>query len=203
LSAWVNNNYNSNALALLYPQQKQQQLSGISTSKVGYSSINEIPTFLSSYSDGAMPASRFSTSSSSSSISYNTATIPHLVMVDSLIGNLGKEINRIVQNSNDSTATLIVETHVINTNGGTGQASDFSNCIDTSNGGSNSLQCGTGSEGSSASVIFNAGPYKVYQNPNNQVSGYSVSYSKECSGVIKAGETKICTITYHDTSTTS
>ena len=113
LSVWVNNNNDSNALALLYLQQKQQQLSGISINKVGYSSINEIPTFLSSYSDGAMAASSFSTSSSSS---YNTATIPHLVMVDSLIGNLGKEINRMVQNSNDSTATLIVETHVINTN---------------------------------------------------------------------------------------
>ena len=190
-------NSNSNTLALSDTQQKQeQQQSGISTSQVGYSGVDEIPAFLSSYASGAMTAISFSSSSS-------TTTIPHLIWVDSLIGNIGKELSKIVQSSNDSTATLLVETHVINTNSGTRQASDFSNCIDSSNGGSNSLQCGTGSEGSSVGVSFDAGPYKVYQNPRNPVTGYSVSYSKECSGVIKAGETKICTITYHDTSATS
>ena len=199
LSVVVNNN--SNALALSDTQQKQQQQqSGISTSKAGYSGINEISNLLSSYASGTIADNSFSRSSSSSS----TTTIPYLVwVVDSLIGNLGKELSKIIQSSNNSTATLLVETHVINTNGGTRQASDFSNCIDTSSGGSNSLQCGTGSEGSSVGVSFDAGPYKVYQNPRNPVTGYSVSYSKDCSGVIKVGEVKMCTITYRDTSPTS
>jgi hypothetical protein len=194
LSAMVNNN--SNALALLDRQQKEQEQSSIITSKVSYSSGNEIPRFLISYSSGAMATSSVSSSSSS------TAT-PNLIKVDSLLGSIGKDISRVIQSSNDSTATILVDTHVINTNGGTRQASEFSNCIDTSNGGSKSLQCGTGSEGASMSVSFDAGPYKVYQNPNNPVSGYSASYSKDCSGVMKAGQTKKCTITYRDTSATT
>jgi hypothetical protein len=197
LSVWVNNNNNNNnALALLDTQQKQkQQQSGISTSKIGYSGGNEIPSFLISNSSGPIATTSVSRDSSNSA----TAITPNLT--DSLLGDVGNGASKVIQSSNDSTtAALLVDTHIINANGGTRQASDFSNCIDTSNGGSKSIQCGTGSEGASVSIVFDAGPYKVYQNPNNPVSGYTVSYSKDCSGVIKAGETKICTITYHDNS---
>jgi hypothetical protein len=94
--------------------------------------------------------------------------------------------------------TLRIITHVINDNGGTNQASDFTNCIDSSREDSTSMSCSSGDEQGNSQNSFDAGPYKVTQDPNNPVIGYTVSYSTDCSGVINTGQTKICTITYND-----
>ena len=94
--------------------------------------------------------------------------------------------------------TLSVISHVINDNGGTRQASDFGNCIDSSSEGSTSMQCSSGQDQGTSEVSFDPGPYKVIQDPSNPVDGYTVSYSADCSGSLNAGDKKICTITYDD-----
>jgi hypothetical protein len=92
----------------------------------------------------------------------------------------------------DSGGTLTVITHVINNNGGTKLASDFGICVDTDS----SSQCQSGVEGVGAQMSFNAGSYTVRN--SSPTTGYTVNYSKDCSGVMHAGETKSCTITYSD-----
>jgi len=98
-----------------------------------------------------------------------------------------------------SVATLSIVTHVINDDGGTSRSSDFSNCIDSSSGSSSTTQCSSGDSLHS----FDAGSYNVTQDPNNRVRGYTVTYSKDCSGVITAGETRTCTVTYDDMASSS
>jgi hypothetical protein len=92
--------------------------------------------------------------------------------------------------------SIRIVTHVINQYGGTKQASDFSNCVDSSRGGSTSLSCSSGDENGGSESGFSPGPYKVTQ--DNPVVGYKVTYSDGCSGVIGAGEKKVCTVTYSD-----
>jgi hypothetical protein len=120
----------------------------------------------------------------------------------SMLGLMGKDIDKIIKNSESSndSATLILKTHVINTNGGTRQASDFSNCVDTSHGNNKSLQCQTGSEEGTTTISFDPGPYRVYQNPQKSLSGYHVVYSSNCSGIMHAGQRNTCTVTYRDSS---
>ena len=98
-----------------------------------------------------------------------------------------------------SVATLRIVTHVINDDGGTNRSSDFTNCIDSSSGSSSTTQCSSGDSVHS----FDAGSYNVTQDPNNPVTGYTVTYSKDCSGVISAGDTRTCTVTYDDMATSS
>src|SRR5690242_16902172 len=95
---------------------------------------------------------------------------------------------------NLSVATLRIITQVVNDDGGTNRSSDFSNCIDSSSGSSSTTQCSSGNSLHS----FDAGSYNVTQGPNNPVRGYKVTYSKDCSGVISAGDTRTCTVTYDD-----
>jgi hypothetical protein len=100
---------------------------------------------------------------------------------------------------NQSVATLHIVTQVINDDGGTNRSSDFLNCIDSSSGISSTTQCSSGDSLHS----FDAGSYNVTQDPNNPVRGYTVTYSKDCSGVINAGDTRTCTVTYDDMATSS
>jgi hypothetical protein len=92
--------------------------------------------------------------------------------------------------------TIRIVTHVINQYGGTKQASEFSNCVDSSRGGSTSLSCSSGDESGASESSFSPGPYKVTQ--DGPLVGYKVAYSDGCSGVISAGEKKVCTVTYSD-----
>jgi hypothetical protein len=100
---------------------------------------------------------------------------------------------------NHSVARLRILTHVINDDGGTNRSSDFSNCIDSSSGSSSTTQCSSGNSLHS----FDAGSYNVTQDPNNPVRGYKVTYSKDCSGVISAGDTRTCIVTYDDMASSS
>jgi hypothetical protein len=98
-----------------------------------------------------------------------------------------------------SVATLRIVTHVINDDGGTNRSSDFSNCIHSSSGSSSTTQCSSGDSVHS----FDAGSYNVTQDSNNPVTRYIVTYSKDCSGVINAGDTKTCTVTCDDVASSS
>ena len=90
------------------------------------------------------------------------------------------------------TATLIVIKHVINDNGGTASASDFTMAV---TGDSPSPASFSGAESPGTTVTLNAGSYNATE---SAVTGYSASYSADCTGSIAPGATKTCTITNDD-----
>ena len=89
-------------------------------------------------------------------------------------------------------AHLIVVKHVVNDNGGTATASQFTMTIGgvTATGG-NSF---AGSEGGTNKTVT-PGSYTVTE---TGPAGYSASFSAGCSGTIAAGDTRTCTITNDD-----
>jgi hypothetical protein len=88
-------------------------------------------------------------------------------------------------------ATLIVVKHVINDNGGTAVASNFTMTVTATNPNPASFP---GAESPGTTVSLDAGSYSVGE---TGPSGYSTSYSN-CSGSVAAGETKTCTVTNND-----
>ena len=91
---------------------------------------------------------------------------------------------------------LTVIKHVINNNGGTKTASDFSIAVTGNNPSPASFN---GQESPGTNVLLNAGPYNITE---AEISGYAVSYSADCSGTISTDQTKTCTITNDDQSGT-
>src|SRR5215207_3145181 len=83
------------------------------------------------------------------------------------------------QDFESSVGTLPIITHVINDNGGTKEASDFSNCIDTSTEDGSSLQCSSGDEEGNSQNSFDAGEYAVTSDSDYQLEGYTVGYSSD------------------------
>ena len=94
--------------------------------------------------------------------------------------------------NSDIQPKLIVIKHVVNTNGGTLSASDFTMNVSGSNVSDPSFP---GVESPGTTVTLNAGAYSVTEDP---VIGYSGSLSTDCSGSISVGQTKTCTITNSD-----
>ncbi|MGM0439160.1 MAG: hypothetical protein ACQEP3_01845 [Patescibacteria group bacterium] len=92
----------------------------------------------------------------------------------------------------DDCATLTVVKEVINDDGGTKVASDFTINVDGTNVSPSSF---SGSE-NGVDVTLDAGSYEVTE---NNLPGYSTSKSDNCSGTIEADETKVCTISNDDT----
>ncbi len=88
-------------------------------------------------------------------------------------------------------ATLTVIKHVVNDNGGTAVASDFTINVTGDNANPASF---SGSE-SGTTVTLRAGSYSVNE---IELSGYTAGYSADCSGSLGPGETKTCTITNND-----
>ncbi|MBV9178655.1 MAG: hypothetical protein JO297_16640 [Nitrososphaeraceae archaeon] len=133
----------------------------------------------------------------------SSKTAAAAILVTMLFLVIGSASYRQVYGQDQPTVgTVRVITHVINSHGGTKQASDFSNCIDSSRGeGSINNQCSSGDDQGSTQNSFDPGPYKV--TPNDIPSGYTASYSGDCSGVVNSGEIKTCTITYDDVATPS
>ena len=88
---------------------------------------------------------------------------------------------------------LIVIKHVIDDNGGTKSASDFTMHINgvTATGGNTF----PGQESPGTNKEVTAGSYTVTE---DSVAGYTMSTSGACSGTIADGETKTCTITNND-----
>src|SRR6266576_1917560 len=94
--------------------------------------------------------------------------------------------------NDDQPGTLVVKKHVINDNGGSKVASNFTmNVTGTNVAPSASF---AGSE-SGTTVTLNAGSYSVDE---GAVSGYTKSIGSDCFGSIANGETKTCTLTNDD-----
>lgn len=93
--------------------------------------------------------------------------------------------------NDDDQPKLVVKKHVINNNGGTNVAADFTMTV---TGPSASPSSFSGSE-SGTTVAVNAGSYSVGESGPD---GYAGVYSADCSGSIAVGETKTCTVTNDD-----
>ena len=89
-------------------------------------------------------------------------------------------------------ANLIVIKEVINDNGGTASAGDFTMSVDDD--GTNPPDF-AGAAAPGTTVPVDPGPYTVTE---AGPSGYTPSLSTDCVGTIAAGETKTCTITNDD-----
>jgi hypothetical protein len=93
-------------------------------------------------------------------------------------------------------ATLHVIKHVVNDNGGSASAADFTMSV---TGTSPSPSSFPGAESPGTTVTLGPGSYNVTE---TGPSGYTGSFSADCSGTIAAGETKTCTVTNDDVLTT-
>jgi hypothetical protein len=91
-----------------------------------------------------------------------------------------------------ASATLKVIKHVVNNNGGTATAGNFTMTV---TGGSPSPASFAGAESPGTTVTLNAGSYSVSE---TGPSGYVSSLSVSCSGSIAVGETTTCTVTNDD-----
>ncbi|HKG80152.1 MAG TPA: hypothetical protein VKA78_12050, partial [Pyrinomonadaceae bacterium] len=98
--------------------------------------------------------------------------------------------------NDDQAAHLIVIKHVINDNGGTATAANFT--LD-SGGANDSPDDFAGAESPGTNVTLNAGSYNVTE---SGPAGYAASFSAYCSGTLINGETKTCTVTNNDISPT-
>jgi hypothetical protein len=103
---------------------------------------------------------------------------------------LGDNITCVITND-DQTAHLTVIKHVINDNGGTKVAADFTMGVT----GTNVSDTGFSGDESGTTVTLNAGSYKVSE---SGPSGYTASFSSNCESTIALGETKTCTVTNDD-----
>ncbi len=92
----------------------------------------------------------------------------------------------------DLAAQLVVIKHVINDNGGTKTAPDFTMNVTGTNVSNSSFP---GAESPGTTVILSAGPYSVGEGTH---TGYAETLSSDCSGTIALGQTKTCTITNND-----
>jgi hypothetical protein len=88
---------------------------------------------------------------------------------------------------------LTVIKHVVNDNGGTAVASDWTMDITGTN---VSITGFAGAENPGVTVTLDAGAYSVAE--SGGPDGYTLSASANCSGTIAAGESKTCTLTNDD-----
>ena len=95
--------------------------------------------------------------------------------------------------NDDQPGTLVVIKHVVNNNGGTKVAADFSLTVTATN--VQPAATFSGAEAPGTTVTLNAGSYSVDE---AAVTGYAKTLGANCSGVIANGETKTCTVTNDD-----
>lgn len=89
------------------------------------------------------------------------------------------------------TTTLKVIKHVVNDNGGTKTAADFTMNVN----GTNVSDASFPGEESGKTVTLDPGSFSVTE---NKLAGYADSYSGDCSGNITLGQDLVCTITNDD-----
>ena len=94
--------------------------------------------------------------------------------------------------NNDIAPSLTVIKHVVNDNGGTKTAANFSLTVDDP--GSNPAAF-AGAESPGTTVAVDPGAYSVSEGAHD---GYAVSYSAGCTGTLAVGETATCTVTNND-----
>ncbi len=121
-----------------------------------------------------------------------TATISGDCAADGTITLGLADVKACTITNDDKAAHLIVIKTVINDNGGTATASQFT--LDS--GGTNDTPDNfAGAEAPGTDVTLDAGSYNVTE---SGPSGYAASFSSECSGSIANGQTKTCTVTNDD-----
>src|SRR5581483_877930 len=89
-----------------------------------------------------------------------------------------------------TTATLIVLTHVINDNGGTAVASNFTVTVPGATPGAAS-----GAESPGVSYTVPVGSYSATE---SSLSGYTETLGAQCTGTVTPGEVATCTIINDD-----
>lgn len=109
--------------------------------------------------------------------------------------NEGQDVTCTITN-NDIAPKLTVIKHVVNDNGGTADAGDFTMQVTGINVSSSSFP---GAESPGTIVTLDAGNYSVSE---TGLFGYNPSYSTDCTGTISAGEEKTCTVTNDDVAPT-
>lgn len=114
--------------------------------------------------------------------------------------NEGQNVTCTITND-DQRASLTVIKHVVNDNGGTAVAGDFTmNVIGTDLSEADlSNESFPGAEDPGTTVTLDAGSYSVDE---DAFVGYTKTLGADCSGTIALGETKTCTITNDDQSAT-
>jgi hypothetical protein len=93
--------------------------------------------------------------------------------------------------NDDIQPRLIVTKDVVNDNGGTKVPTDFTINVE----GSAPSPASFAGTGEGTAVALNAGSYSVSE---TEVAGYAGTFDQGCSGVIAAGETRICRVTNID-----
>jgi len=94
--------------------------------------------------------------------------------------------------NDDVSPQLIVIKHVINDNGGTLGAADFTMNVTATNPSDDSFP---GAESPGTTITLDAGAYSVAE---PAVAGYATSYSTDCTGTAIIGQIKTCTVTNND-----
>ena len=97
--------------------------------------------------------------------------------------------------NDDIRPELTVIKHVINDDGRTAEASDFTMLVDATNPDAASFP---GAEAPGTTIGLDAGSHSVTEDMNEWFDLYTVTYSADCSGTIGVGETKTCIVTNND-----
>jgi hypothetical protein len=97
--------------------------------------------------------------------------------------------------NDDIAPKLIVIKHVINNDGGTATAKDFTMLV---TGPSAEPSSFPGAESPGTTVNLNAGSYSVSEDKPIGPRAYAATYSSDCTGSIAVGQTKTCTVTNND-----
>jgi hypothetical protein len=112
-------------------------------------------------------------------------------------GAIETNVTKVCQITNDDiAASLTVIKHVVNDNGGTKGAGDFTMHVTATNPSSSSF---AGAEAPGVTISLDAGSYSVSE---GAIAGYDQTSAVGCSGTIANGETKTCTITNDDKAAT-
>jgi YVTN family beta-propeller protein len=114
----------------------------------------------------------------SSSLSSSQSSLPPLVTPSSGTPNNASQVG-----------TLLVTKQVVNEGGGEAEPSDFTITVD----GKNPTPSSFDGSSSGTTIQLFGGKYKVTE--SGPTTNYSSTLSKECSGNIREGETRECTIT--------
>ncbi|WKZ29124.1 MAG: hypothetical protein QY323_00175 [Patescibacteria group bacterium] len=107
------------------------------------------------------------------------------------LGNQDRSLSADAVSAATQPGTLIVIKDVVNDDAGTSVASDFTMNVTGTNVSTSSFP---GSD-TGTSITMDAGSYSVVE---TAASGYTASYSTDCTGTIASGETKTCVVTNND-----
>ena len=98
-------------------------------------------------------------------------------------------------NDEPQPGTILVTKQVINEGGGSARPSDFTITVDGNNPTPASFD---GSSSGTTVQLLGTGRYTITENPwPDYTSNYDSTLSRGCSGIMRAGESKVCTLPTH------